>query len=219
MILPLRFLADDKGEPTKRPVKFEATLNLYYFLWVELAAFLLTLIPLGFIPLRRRKAFMHAVSNLAKKDAALWIGRLVLFVVGGVFIDTIQRLYRMETEYKEDPKQMSDTVSAELQHKVRLFYTQRNLYLSLFSMFMVLVLYRRVSDLYLQLVYQEELAEQRKIVNDLNKQIDNSTPSLGLDGTTLASDNTSAGSNVGASVGTKSGAPRQRKVADLQVES
>ncbi|KAI9008309.1 B-cell receptor-associated protein 31-like-domain-containing protein [Gaertneriomyces semiglobifer] len=185
---------------------------VYYFLWVELAAFLLTLIPLGFIPLRRRKAFMHAVSNLAKKDAALWIGRLVLFVVGGVFIDTIQRLYRMETEYKEDPKQMSDTVSAELQHKVRLFYTQRNLYLSLFSMFMVLVLYRR-------LVYQEELAEQRKIVNDLNKQLSDSPPSLGLDGTTLASDSTSARSNIAASVGTKSGAPRQRKGADLQVES
>ncbi|TPX58158.1 hypothetical protein SpCBS45565_g08061 [Spizellomyces sp. 'palustris'] len=120
---------------------------------------------------------MNSISTLARKDPIVWTARVVFLVMTLVFWDTVTRLYRMETEVhpKEEGHHSHMDPMADLQQKARRFYTQRNLYLSLFAIFMILVDYRRVKDLYLQLVYQEEIVDLKKKNRIVSGQVETLT--------------------------------------------
>ncbi|KND02925.1 hypothetical protein, variant [Spizellomyces punctatus DAOM BR117] len=150
---------------------------VYYMLLTELTFYLLTLIPLSFIPIPTRKRIMNSISTLARKDPIVWTARVIFLVMALVFWDTVTRLYRMETEVhpKEEGHHSHLDPMADLQQKARRFYTQRNLYLSLFAIFMILVDYRRVKDLYLQLVYQEEIVDLKKKIRMVSGQVETLT--------------------------------------------
>ncbi|KAI8915284.1 B-cell receptor-associated protein 31-like-domain-containing protein [Powellomyces hirtus] len=153
---------------------------VYYLLIGELILYVSTLVPLSFVPIPTRKRIMNSISKLTQSEPVVWTARIVFFVVAGVFLDTVSRLYRMENETGVLHKDVAGTHHhhldnnplSELQAKARLFYTQRNLYLSLFAIFMILVDYRRVRDVYLQLTYQEQIAEQTSKVRLLTRQVE-----------------------------------------------
>ncbi|KAJ3029842.1 hypothetical protein HK097_005708, partial [Rhizophlyctis rosea] len=143
---------------------------VYYLLIAELSIYLATLVPLHFVPVQTRKTLMNRSHALLKHESIIWGGRIILFVTAGVFFDTLNRLYKIDAELHQDDHDghhhhhvnaVSGTMG-DLQHKARLFYAQRNLYLSLFAIFMILVLYRRVKDIYLHLIFQEQTAELTK---------------------------------------------------------
>ncbi|KAJ3156243.1 hypothetical protein HDU86_004007 [Geranomyces michiganensis] len=150
---------------------------VYYLLLAELGLYLLTLVPLTFVPIPTRKRIMHSIASLSRAEPIVWTARILFFVVAGVFFDTVTRLYRMDTDNLphldvNGAHYHTDSATTEAQKKARLFYTQRNLYLSLFAIFMILVDYRRVRDVYLQLVFQETINEQTSKVRILTKQIE-----------------------------------------------
>ncbi|RKO92461.1 hypothetical protein BDK51DRAFT_48166 [Blyttiomyces helicus] len=148
--------------------------------------------------LNSRKSFMTSTGAILTNEYVVWFSRAILFIVGGVFLETLNRLRKIDAEaHKDDPADGShhhhqhsttgsaythlnssaslppgpSTSSADLQHKVRLFYTQRNLYLSLFAMFMILVLWRRIKDIWAALNYEETAAEQARKIQAMNQQI------------------------------------------------
>ncbi|KAJ3158670.1 hypothetical protein HDU86_002635 [Geranomyces michiganensis] len=150
---------------------------VYYLLLAELGLYLLTLVPLTFVPIPTRKRIMNSIASLSRAEPIVWTARVVFFVVAGVFFDTVTRLYRMDTDNLPQldvngAHYHADSAVSEAQKKARLFYTQRNLYLSLFAIFMILVNYCRVRDVYLQLVFQETINEQTSKVRILTKQIE-----------------------------------------------
>ncbi|KAI8821688.1 B-cell receptor-associated protein 31-like-domain-containing protein [Fimicolochytrium jonesii] len=169
---------------------------VYYMLVGELIVYLLTLVPLSFLPIQTRKNMMNLVSRAARSEPVVWTARIVFFIVAGVFLDTVNRLYRMEVELHSTAAALDAAANdmmgqnvgaahhhhvidsnplARLEQKARLFYAQRNLYLSLFAIFMILVDYRRIRDVYLQLSYQEEIAAKTQKIRILTRQIENVT--------------------------------------------
>ncbi|KAJ3127320.1 hypothetical protein HK098_006499 [Nowakowskiella sp. JEL0407] len=71
----------------------------------------------------------------------------------------------MENEFHENHDEHDHThIHVEdryedLKRKAKKFYNHRNMYLSLFSLFMILVLYRRFKDIYDHVVYQEKIEQ------------------------------------------------------------
>ncbi|KAI9106174.1 B-cell receptor-associated protein 31-like-domain-containing protein [Phlyctochytrium arcticum] len=150
---------------------------VYYLLLAELAFFVVSLVPLTFIPIATRRRLMDRVSALATKQPVVWAARILFFVVTLVFCDTLNRLYKMESEYTKEeqiahPGHPTRDALADLQQKARRFYTQRNLYLSLFAMLMVLVNYFRMKDLYVQLLYQQQIADLKNNVRLMKQQVE-----------------------------------------------
>jgi hypothetical protein len=97
-------------------------------------------------------------------EYVLWAGRFILMLVGFVFVDTVRRLHSLDSalhdrhdhhhSHVESPLgKFSELCHAlcfqgsilmilyiikeDLQYKTKLFYSQRNLYLSAMSLFMV----------------------------------------------------------------------------------
>ncbi|KAJ3391408.1 hypothetical protein HDU92_009068 [Lobulomyces angularis] len=133
----------------------------YYALMSEMLLFVLTLIPLSFISTSFRKRFMERTSTLFFNDYILWLGRILLFIVTTVLVDTLIRLRKMDQDIRTGKNigkngQIHDALT-ECQVKSKLFYSHRNMYMSLFALFMVLVLYVRMREIYSSLVKQEEL--------------------------------------------------------------
>ncbi|KAJ3097177.1 hypothetical protein HDU97_005096 [Phlyctochytrium planicorne] len=147
----------------------------FFVLVAEISIYLITLIPLNFIPVHARKAFMQSSGKLLANDTVVWLARIVLLLVGGVFVDTVIRLRKLDSQLHErhDHQHSSiETTIEDLQYKTKLFYSQRNMYLSLTSLFLVIVLYRRIKDIYLTLQLQEEKAGNQSLIKNLKAQLE-----------------------------------------------
>ncbi|KAI8610141.1 B-cell receptor-associated protein 31-like-domain-containing protein [Chytriomyces sp. MP71] len=144
----------------------------------EIAAYLILLIPMNFIPVRARKAAMNFGASILANDTIVWITRILLLVVGGVFADTLMRLHRLDSElhHGEDKEghhhHHYDSPLEEMQFKSKLFYSQRNMYLSLMSLFMTVVLYRRVRDIYQILHLQDASDSEKTLIKNLKQQVE-----------------------------------------------
>ncbi|KAI8611913.1 B-cell receptor-associated protein 31-like-domain-containing protein [Chytriomyces sp. MP71] len=145
----------------------------YLALVGEIAVFLALLVPLTFVPVSARKAAMEFGARAFKLDAVAWTGRVVLLAIGGVFVDTIVRLHKLDSDlHRGQDHAHYDSPLHEMQYKSKLFYSQRNMYLSLMSLVMAVVLYRRVKDLYLILVLQDNEAAQKSTITALKAQVE-----------------------------------------------
>ncbi|KAI9328499.1 B-cell receptor-associated protein 31-like-domain-containing protein [Obelidium mucronatum] len=147
----------------------------YYVLVGELAIYLILLIPFTFIPVRARKAAMQFGGKVLKNETVVWISRIVLLLVGGVFVDTLTRLQKLDGDlHRRDSEDghhhHHDSPLEELQFKSKLFYSQRNMYLSLMSLFMTIVIYRRVKDLYLILHLEDSTDSDKTTIKNLKQQ-------------------------------------------------
>ncbi|KAJ3066698.1 hypothetical protein HDU98_010018 [Podochytrium sp. JEL0797] len=148
----------------------------YYVLVGELALFLILLIPFTFIPIRARKSAMNWIHKVLTNETVVWISRIVFLLVGGVFVDTLMRMQKLDTELHrrddEDGHFHHGTPLEELQFKSKLFYSQRNMYLSLMSLFMTIVIYRRVKDLYLILHLEDMTDSDKTTIKNLKTQVE-----------------------------------------------
>ncbi|KAI8834315.1 hypothetical protein BC829DRAFT_71104 [Chytridium lagenaria] len=147
----------------------------FFVLISEIAIFLLSLVPLTFIPVRTRKAF--------------WIARIILLLVGGVFVDTVIRLQKLDSalhdRHDHGHTNIESTIE-DLQYKTKLFYSQRNMYLSLTSFSWLCrmihitsninsyhsVIYRRMKDIYVILQLQEEADSRNVTLKALKAQVE-----------------------------------------------
>ncbi|KAI9204196.1 B-cell receptor-associated protein 31-like-domain-containing protein [Polychytrium aggregatum] len=135
---------------------------IYYALISEIVIFILLLVPLNFVPLKTRKYIFETVSQIVQHEYIVWAGRLFLVIVGGVFVDTINRLYRLEHDHAHNHDHSAHEHNALAREayydeKIKKLYNQRNMYMSLFSLFMVLVLYRRLKDIYEHILNQQRI--------------------------------------------------------------
>ncbi|KAJ3214869.1 hypothetical protein HDU67_001134 [Dinochytrium kinnereticum] len=147
----------------------------FFVLVAEIAVFLLSLIPLNFIPVRSRKAFMQWSGKALANDTVVWLARIVLLLVGGVFVDTIIRLQKLDSALHDRHEHSHSSIEStieDLQYKTKLFYSQRNMYLSLTSLFLVVVIYRRIKDIYLVLQLQEEAESKSVTIKSLKAQVE-----------------------------------------------
>ncbi|RKP03785.1 hypothetical protein CXG81DRAFT_23620 [Caulochytrium protostelioides] len=136
-------------------------LLVFYTLCAEVSVFFLTLVPNEFIPLHYRIATHRAIRRWMANDRVVWIGRMLLLLAGGLFLDTLLRLSRLDAElhhHSFSPAaaghagHAAGTVGTtaavdDLHTKVAKFYAHRNLYLSSFTLVMVIVLWRRFGDM------------------------------------------------------------------------
>ncbi|KAJ1569742.1 Calcineurin subunit B [Cladochytrium tenue] len=149
----------------------------YYVLIAEVAVYLLSLVPLGFVPVRSKKQALHWLSGALNNETVKWLWRMILLVVAGVFVDTISRLLRLDSSLRDHhgpgghAHSVTETTIEDLQYKTKLFYSQRNLYLSVMSLFMVLVLFRRMKDVFLILQLQEGEESNKTTIKALKEQV------------------------------------------------
>ncbi|KAJ3387726.1 High affinity cAMP-specific and IBMX-insensitive 3',5'-cyclic phosphodiesterase 9A [Entophlyctis sp. JEL0112] len=150
----------------------------YFVLTTEIAVYLVLLVPLNFVPVKARKSAMQFGAHILRLESVVWISRILLLIVGAVFADTLMRLQRLDSDlhakeaHGHDHHHHYETPLEELQFKSKLFYSQRNMYLSLMSLFMTIVLYRRVQDLYLILSLQDAQDTDKITMKALKQQVE-----------------------------------------------
>lgn len=134
-------------------------MTLYYslvflLLVSEMALFMLLIIPLPFTI--RRKIFMFISENptIAKLQYGMKIAFIFILIL---FIDSVNRVYRVQLELAESNKQQGSAVMGHerLEVQARKFYSQRNMYLCGFTLFLSLIL-NRTYTLILEVLRLEE---------------------------------------------------------------
>ncbi|KAK6582090.1 hypothetical protein PZA11_005787 [Diplocarpon coronariae] len=120
-------------------------MTLYYslvflLLVAEMTLFMLLIVPLPFTI--RRKMFTFIESPLVAK---LQYGMKITFIfILILFIDSVNRVYRVQIELAEANKTSGQAVMGHerMEVQARKFYSQRNMYLCGFTLFLSLILNR-----------------------------------------------------------------------------
>ncbi|RCH85100.1 hypothetical protein CU098_009288, partial [Rhizopus stolonifer] len=112
-------------------------MTIYYtltfgILVTEMVMFGLLVLPL---PSRWRHAMLTFALKSPQMAKAMYSLKIVFGFIFVLFIDTINRLQRMEAEQEEEQQHHHD-YSYEASFKAKRFYTQRNLYLTGFTLFL-----------------------------------------------------------------------------------
>jgi len=122
-------------------------MTLYYslvflLLVSEMILFMLLIVPLPFTIRRKMFTFISESPLIAKLQYGMKITFIFILIL---FIDSVNRVYRVQVELAESNKQQGG--SAVLGHErmevqARKFYSQRNMYLCGFTLFLSLILNR-----------------------------------------------------------------------------
>jgi len=139
-------------------------MTLYYtmvfmLLVAEMSIFLLLVLPLPFT--WRKKMFQFISENpiIAKLQYGLKITFIFILIL---FIDSVNRVYRVTAELSEAPRGGSTHMGPErLEGQARKFYSQRNMYLCGFTLFLSLILNRTYS-LILDVLRLEDIVKEMK---------------------------------------------------------
>ncbi|KND91337.1 Uncharacterized protein C9E9.04 [Tolypocladium ophioglossoides CBS 100239] len=125
-----------------------ATMTLYYtlvfvLLMFEMALFMLLLVPLPFGV--KRKVFTFISENPIVAKIQYWMKITFVFILI-LFIDSVNRVYRVQLELLAATEQTSKGAAVmgheRLEVQARKFYSQRNMYLCGFTLFLSLILNR-----------------------------------------------------------------------------
>ncbi|PWN48655.1 B-cell receptor-associated 31-like protein [Violaceomyces palustris] len=150
-------------------------MTLYYsivfaLLVFEMALFLLLIVPLPFT--WRRKLFQFLATNplVAKAQYAL---KITFIFVAILFVDAVQRMYKVMTEGEtaKDRRGVQD-VRTETNYAARKFYSQRNMYLTGFTLFLSLILSRTYSLILDLINTQEELVALKKGAKPISPSVE-----------------------------------------------
>ncbi|KAN0065549.1 Endoplasmic reticulum transmembrane protein 3 [Thecaphora frezii] len=140
-------------------------MTLYYsivfaLLCFEMAMFMVLIVPLPFT--WKRKLFQFLATNpiVAKIQYGL---KITFIFVAVLFVDAVQRMYKVMTEGEtaRDHRGVQD-VRTETNYAARKFYSQRNMYLTGFTLFLSLILSRTYSLILDLINTQEELVALKK---------------------------------------------------------
>jgi len=121
-------------------------MTLYYslvfaLLVAEMALFGVLITPMPFAWRRRLFIFLSENPIIAKIQYGLKITFIFILIL---FIDSVNRVYRVELEVLQAKKANVDTIGGSVRSEVqaRKFYSQRNMYLCGFTLFLSLILNR-----------------------------------------------------------------------------
>ncbi|CAO3629577.1 unnamed protein product [Mucor fragilis] len=123
----------------------------------EMIVFGLLVLPL---PSRWRHAMLKFASTSPMMAKAMYALKIIFGFIFVLFIDTINRLNRIESEVEGEKSHHHD-YGYETSIKAKRFYAQRNLYLTGFTLFLSLIL-ERTSALVLELLQREEELKKAK---------------------------------------------------------
>ncbi|RCI12518.1 hypothetical protein L249_1303 [Ophiocordyceps polyrhachis-furcata BCC 54312] len=147
-------------------------MTLYYtlvfvLLMFEMGLFMLLLVPLPFSMKRRIFTFISENPLVAKVE--YWMKITFVFILI-LFIDSVNRVYRVQQELmaaSEQSSKGSTTIigSERLEVQARKFYSQRNMYLCGFTLFLSLILNRT----YVMIVEVMRLEDRLKTYEGTNK--------------------------------------------------
>ncbi|KAI9817119.1 MAG: hypothetical protein M1827_001231 [Pycnora praestabilis] len=125
-------------------------MTLYYslvflLLVVEMSIFMLLIVPLPFTWRRKLFTFISESPIIAKLQYGMKITFIFILIL---FIDSVNRVYRVQIELASASKSNSNAGAAVLggsermEVQARKFYSQRNMYLCGFTLFLSLILNR-----------------------------------------------------------------------------
>ncbi|KAH8793241.1 BAP31 domain-containing protein [Hyaloscypha finlandica] len=123
-------------------------MTLYYslvflLLVAEMALFILLIIPLPFTIRRKMFTFISESPLVAKLQYGMKITFIFILIL---FVDSLNRVYRVQIELAESNKQQGYSAAVlgheRMEVQARKFYSQRNMYLCGFTLFLSLILNR-----------------------------------------------------------------------------
>jgi B-cell receptor-associated protein 31 len=121
-------------------------MTLYYslvflLLVAEMTLFVLLIIPLPFTVRRKMFTFISESPLVAKLQYGMKITFIFILIL---FVDSVNRVYRVQLELAESNKQQGAAVLGHerMEVQARKFYSQRNMYLCGFTLFLSLILNR-----------------------------------------------------------------------------
>ncbi|KAI0997920.1 hypothetical protein K3495_g10270 [Podosphaera aphanis] len=121
-------------------------MTLYYslvflLLVTEMTLFMLLIVPLPFTIRRKMFTFISESPIIAKLQYGMKITFIFILIL---FIDSVNRVYRVQLELAESNKQPGSSVMGHerMEVQARKFYSQRNMYLCGFTLFLSLILNR-----------------------------------------------------------------------------
>jgi hypothetical protein len=116
---------------------------VFFFLMMEMALFVVLILPLPFAVKRRVFTFISENPIVAKIQ--YWMKICFIFILV-LFIDSVNRVWRVQVELaavSESSKNAAAILGHErLEVQARKFYSQRNMYLCGFTLFLSLILNR-----------------------------------------------------------------------------
>ncbi|KAK2590244.1 Endoplasmic reticulum transmembrane protein 3 [Conoideocrella luteorostrata] len=116
---------------------------VFFILVIEMGLFMLLLIPLPFTA--KRKVFTFISDNPIISKILHWLRITFIFILI-LFIDSVNRVYRVQLEVLAAGEQTSKGAAVlgheRLEVQARKFYSQRNMYLCGFTLFLSLILNR-----------------------------------------------------------------------------
>ncbi|KAJ9130418.1 Endoplasmic reticulum transmembrane protein 3 [Pleurostoma richardsiae] len=147
-------------------------MTLYYtlvflLLVAEMALFMLLIIPLPFTVRRKMFTFISENYYVAKLQYALKITFIFILIL---FIDSVNRVYRVQVELAAASEGTGTNAPAIMGHErlevqARKFYSQRNMYLCGFTLFLSLILNRT----YIMILEVLRLEERLKLYEGSEK--------------------------------------------------
>ncbi|PHH80492.1 hypothetical protein CDD80_1259 [Ophiocordyceps camponoti-rufipedis] len=146
-------------------------MTLYYtlvfiLLMFEMGLFMLLLVPLPFNVKRRIFTFISENPLVAKME--YWM-KITFFFILILFVDSVNRVYRVQQELMAASDQSKGTTtiigSERLEVQARKFYSQRNMYLCGFTLFLSLILNRT----YVMIIQVMRLEDRLKTYEGTNK--------------------------------------------------
>jgi len=122
-------------------------MTLYYslvflLLVAEMTLFMLLIVPLPFTIRRKMFTFISESPLIAKLQYGMKITFIFILIL---FIDSVNRVYRVQVELAETNKQQGGAAvlgHERMEVQARKFYSQRNMYLCGFTLFLSLILNR-----------------------------------------------------------------------------
>ncbi|KAK3393758.1 B-cell receptor-associated protein 31-like-domain-containing protein [Podospora didyma] len=151
-------------------------MTLYYtlvfmLLMAEMALFMFLVIPLPFAA--RRKMFTFISENPFVAKLQYWLKITFVFILI-LFIDSVNRVYRVQVELAAATEANGNSGAAIMGHErlevqARKFYSQRNMYLCGFTLFLSLIL-NRTYIMILEVLRLEERVKQYEGTEKNTKQ-------------------------------------------------
>jgi len=121
-------------------------MTLYYslvfvLLMVEMAVYLLMVLPVPYSP---RMRFFTWISTSAIVGRIQYCLKITFVFILILFVDSVNRVYRVQSELSEDKHMGGQSVMGHerMEVQARKFYSQRNMYLCGFTLFLSFILDR-----------------------------------------------------------------------------
>lgn len=137
---------------------------VFFLLLTEMSIFMLLILPLPFTWRKKMFRFISESALVAKLQYGMKITFIFILIL---FVDSVNRVYRVTQELHNAPRGTSTIAMGpeRMEVQARKFYSQRNMYLCGFTLFLSLILNRTYALILDVLRLEEAVAALRKESN------------------------------------------------------